>query len=67
MSYVYSKPEIRGPGADHIGAVEYKHAWVVSHDGLLFASGWYVSADEYTKFVVDEAIARYHAEGRGRP
>ena len=37
----------------------------MSHDGLLFASGWYVSADEYTKFVVDEAIARYHAEGRG--
>ena len=33
------------------------------HDGLLFASGWYVSADEYTQFVVDEAIARYHADG----
>ncbi len=65
MSYVYSKPEIRGPGADHMGALEYKHAWVVSHDRLLFASGWYVSADEYPKFVMDEAIARYHAEGRG--
>ena len=31
--------------------------------GLLFASGWYIPADEYTRFVVDEAIARYQAEG----
>ena len=23
----------------------------------------HISADEYTQFVVDEAIARYHAEG----
>ena len=36
---------------------------MVRHDGLLFASGWHKSADEYTKFVVDEAIARFHAEG----
>ena len=41
----------------------YKHVWVVRHDGLLFASGWHISADEYTKFVVDEAIARLHEEG----
>ena len=33
------------------------------HDGLLFASGWHISGDEYTQFVVDEAIARYHADG----
>ena len=36
---------------------------MVRHDGLLFASGWHISADEYTKFVVDEAITRFHAEG----
>ncbi len=63
VSYVYRNPESGGIGADHSGALEYKHVWVVRHDGLLFASGWHVSADEYTKFVVDEAIARYHAEG----
>ena len=63
VSYVYHNPESGGIGIDHTGALEYKHVWVVRHDDLLFASGWHVSADEYTKFVVDEAIARYHADG----
>ena len=63
VSYVYRNPESGGIGLDHTGALEYKHVWVVKHDGLLFASGWHISADQYTKFVVDEAIARYHEEG----
>ena len=64
VSYVYHQnPESGGLGSDHTGALEYKHVWTVRHDGLLFTSGWYVSADEYTRFVVDEAIAHYHAEG----
>ena len=63
VSYVYRNPESGGIGDDHTGALEYKHVWVVRHNGLLYASGWHISADEYTKFVVDEAIARYHADG----
>ena len=63
VSYVYRKPKSGGLGADHTGALEYRHVWMVRHDGLLFASGSHITADEYTKFVVDEAIARYHAEG----
>ena len=63
VSYVYQNPEGGGIGDDHTGALEYKHVWVVRHDGLLFASGWHISADEYTKFVVDEAIDRYRAAG----
>ena len=63
VSYVYQNPESGGIGDDHTGALEYKHVWVVRHDGLLFASGWHISADEYTKFVVDEAIARFHSDG----
>ena len=63
VSYVYLNPEAGGIGSDHFGALQYKHAWAVRHDGLIFASGWYISADGYTKFVVDEAITRYHAEG----
>ena len=63
VSYVYRNPESGGIGPDHTGALEYKHVWTVRHDGLLFASGWYIPADEYTRFVVDEAIARYQAEG----
>ena len=63
VSYVYQNPESGGIGDDHTGALEYKHVWVVKHDGLLFASGWHISADEYTKYVVDEAIDRYRAAG----
>ena len=63
VSYVYQNPESGGIGDDHTGALEYKHVWVVRHDGLLFASGWHISADEYTKYVVDEAIDRYRAAG----
>ena len=63
VSYVYRNPESGGIGDDHTGALEYKYVWVVRRDGLLFASGWHISADQYTQFVVDEAIARYHADG----
>ena len=63
VSYVYRNPERGGIGDDHTGALEYKHVWAVRHDGLLFASGWHISADEYTQFVVDEAISRYNARG----
>ena len=63
VSHVYQNPESVGIGDDHTGALEYKHVWVVKHDGLFFASGWHISADQYTKFVVDEPIARYHADG----
>ena len=34
-----------------------------NNDGLLFASGWHVSADEDTKFVIDKASARCRSDG----
>ena len=63
VSYVFRNPESGGIGDDHTGALEYKHVWVVRRDGMLFASGWHISANDYTQFIVDEAIARYHEEG----
>ena len=63
VSYVYSNPESALRNPDHAGLLEYKHVWVVRHDGLLFASGWHISADQYTRFVVEEAIARLHSDG----
>ena len=63
VSYVYRNPESEAQGTDDIGAHEYKHVWVVRHDGLLFASGWYVDTDVCTKFFVKNAISRYHDEG----
>ena len=54
-----------------------KHLWAVKHDGLIFVSGWYETpeiaeldvperedVDGYTKYVVNQAIARYEIEGR---
>ena len=63
VSYVYRNPESEAQGTDHVGTHEYKHVWVVRQDGLLFASGWYVNADVFTRFFVKEAITKYHNEG----
>ena len=56
------------------GEVEQKHTWVVRHDGLFFASGWYspddpdappkVNQPAYTKYLVQRAIDRYDTQGR---
>ena len=59
------------------GNLEYKHTWVVKHDGLIFASGWYqvlpdlsqrapTKADRsgFTVAMVEQALQRYEAEGR---
>ena len=58
------------------GNQEFKHAWVVRHDGLLFGSGWYqvlpsspldvtkTGPAAYTVAVVDRAIRYYKAHGR---
>ena len=39
VSYVYQNPESGRLGSGHTGAMQLKNAWVVRHDGLLFASG----------------------------
>ena len=58
------------------GNQEYKHSWVIRHDGLLFGSGWYqvlpsspLSATksdpaDYTIALVDRAVRSYKAHGR---
>ncbi len=59
------------------GLEQTKHLWAVKHDGLIFVSGWYETpeiaeldvperedVDGYTKYVVNQAIARYEIEGR---
>ncbi len=56
VPYIYNNPATENIFPEHLGAVQLKHAWVVKHDELLFGSGWYISADEYTKLFVDEAI-----------
>ena len=63
VSYVFRNPESGSLGSDHTGALQLKNAWVVKHDGLLFASGWYVNADEFTKALVSAAVAKFRSAG----
>ena len=64
VDYVYINP------ADD-SKYERKHTWLVKHEGLIFASGWYerdVSLKDnprvYARALVGQAIARYDADGR---
>ena len=60
VSYVYRNPEGGDLGT---GAFELKNVWVARHDGLLFASGWYIDADEFTKFLVATAARVFREVG----
>ena len=63
VSYVYQNPESGGLGSGNTGGMQLKNAWVMKHDGLLFASGWYVNADEFTKGLVAAAVAKFREVG----
>ena len=63
VSYVFANPDSGDFGPDHAGAMEYKHVWTVRHDGLLFGSGWYVNADEFTQAMVATAAGVFRQVG----
>ena len=63
MSYVYQNPESGGLGSDNTGALQLKNVWVAKHDGLLFASGWHIIADEFTKSLVFAAVDKFRSAG----
>ena len=62
VDYVFVNPTTGQP--------ERKHTWVIKHDGLSFASGWYepIAREDdpatYTQAFVARALSRYEAEGR---
>ena len=60
VSYVYNNPETGGIGG---GDFELKNVWVERRDGLLFASGWYIDANEFTRQLVSEAVEKYRQLG----
>ncbi len=67
VNYAYLNP------ADDF-AYERKHSWVIKYDGLIFGSGYYDrdlaqenlkgNTRAYTRALVEQAIARYDANGR---
>ncbi len=60
VSYVYRNPESGGIGS---GDFELKNAWVMKRDGLLFGSGWYIDADQFTRMLVSVAVDKYRDLG----
>ena len=63
VSYVYKNPETGSISPGDLGDVDLKNVWVVQHDGLLFASGWYINADEFTKSLVATAARVFRERG----
>ena len=62
VSYVFRNPEGGVPGGD-FASFEIKNIWVVKHGGLLFASGWFVEADQFTQSLVAAAVGKYRSVG----
>ena len=60
VSYVYRNPASGGLGT---GDFEFKNVWVERHDGLLFASGWYIDAAVFTEQLVSVAVDKYRDLG----
>ena len=60
VSYVYRNPASGGIGS---GEFELKNVWVEKHDGLLFASGWYIDADAFTEQLVSISVDKYRDLG----
>ena len=63
VSYVYQNPENGRIGSGDFSDLELKNAWVARRDGLLFASGWYIDADEFTKSLVATAARVFGEAG----
>ncbi len=63
VSYVYQNPEGGGITPGDLSKVDLKNAWVVRYDGLLFASGWYIDVDQFTKDIVDNVVDLFNSEG----
>ena len=63
VSYVYQNPERGGITPGDLSEVDLKNAWVVRHDGLLFASGWYIDVDQFTRDIVAAVVDLFNSEG----
>lgn len=62
VSYVFRNPENWEAGSD-FRDLELKNVWVVRYDELLFASGWHIDADDFTKLLVTVAVDKFRSGG----
>ena len=62
VPYVYRSPESRDITSKQ-GDLELKNVYVKRRDGLLFALGWYIDADAFTRQLVTVAVDKYRQVG----
>ena len=60
---MYSNPERSGIRPEDLSEVELKNAWVVRHEGLLIASGWYIDVDQFTQDIVAAVVDLFRTDG----
>ncbi len=63
VSYVYGNPATGDVALGQLGESELKNVWAVRHDGLLFASGWYIEAEEFLQALVGSFANRLDSAG----
>ena len=63
VSYVYQNPAMGSMSPGNLASVQLKNAWVVRHDGLLFASGWYIDVDQLTQDIVEDLAMLFNDLG----
>ena len=61
VPYVYVNPAAGTLGDE--GAFELKNAWVIRHDGLLFASGWHINTEEFVPQLMSESAEHFRSGG----
>lgn len=61
VPYVYVNPAALTLGDEAV--FEFKNAWVIRHDGLLFGSGWYVDTEELAPRLFSEAAEHFRRGG----
>ncbi|MCY3851105.1 MAG: hypothetical protein OXF75_09955 [Acidimicrobiaceae bacterium] len=52
VAYTFQNPGSGDISTGDYGEYEIKNSWVVHHDGMVFGSGWYITAEEITEAFV---------------
>ena len=63
VTYVFANPESGDFGSGYTGEFELKNVWVVRHDGLLFASGWYINTEQFVPQLISESAEHFRSGG----
>ena len=61
VPYVFTNPALGT--LSHDSSLEFKNAWVIRHDGLLFGSGWYIDFEQFLPALIAESAEHFRVGG----